>query len=125
LNGFLLSLICARESFALKLCCCVSLRFTPFQNHSFSSRILLHHHCRSWSPSKTATVALNLSRALHSSLAMTYDSEALRVFVARLQSGSNAYANAVHNSATLLPDELTVKLANVIRQVLASHSNMS
>jgi hypothetical protein len=56
---------------------------------------------------------------------MTYDAEALRVFITRLQSGSNPYASAAHHSATLLPEELTAKLANIIRQVLASHSNMS
>jgi hypothetical protein len=109
--------------FALKPCCC-SLRFTPFLHHSFSSRIL-QHHCRSWTPLKTSTVSLTLSRALHSTLSMTYDAEALRVFITRLQSGSTPYASAAHHSATLLPEELTAKLANIIRQVLASHSNMS
>ena len=68
---------------------------------------------------------MTLAHALHTSLCMTYDAEALRVFITRLQSGSNPYANAGCHDVTLLPEELTAKLANVIRQVLASHSNTS
>jgi hypothetical protein len=55
---------------------------------------------------------------------MTYDAEALRIFITRLQSGSNSYANAGCHITTMLPEQLTAKLANLIRQVLASHSHL-
>jgi hypothetical protein len=56
---------------------------------------------------------------------MTYDAEALRIYITRLQSGSNPYANAGCHITTLLPEQLTAKLANLIRQVLSSHSHMN
>jgi hypothetical protein len=56
---------------------------------------------------------------------MTYDAEALRIYITRLQSGCNPHANASCHNVTLLPEELTAKLAIVIREVLASHSHMN
>jgi hypothetical protein len=55
---------------------------------------------------------------------MTYDAEALRIFITRLQRGNNPYASTVCHSTTMLPEDLTTKLANLIRQVLCSHSHM-